>query len=970
MNPLSIPDGISCADVGVQQPYVDQGQTIGYVSNKSPTPVGVHLHFGVGHQAEIGERHNTDPFGWWGADADPWETYTSTSYTGYPSDWLWLGDEAGDGYLTVDNMETQAQLFNPPSSGSDWNHLTVGYRNDSWWSTLTYQPSRTAIYWAIWGVNIEEPGIYEVQAYWPSDPDTQDFPVPTQKATYTLYYHDVQGNIQSVTLYADQSRNADQFTSLCAVPYENDAAGCPQYPRIEFGTGSSVIILRDVSEESVEAGKYMVFFDAVRWQQKVRDLAFVVDDTGSMGDEIDIVKSTTNQLVDIFVQKGISPKYHLVTYKDFPEVYYVGGTSDPPTIKGWLNNLSASGGGDCPEEMLGALELAAGKAPHSESLVLTDASFHGGPPEIAATASKLNAADVKVHIISYGNCGTFAASTAIDGQDSTQDNNKNQLNQLADGATLLSSTSDPFAQITSESGGHYFRIVTSETDEAINILMNEMIASSDLVQYTDEVVSASPKTYNVSIDSTVTKANFLLNMLSGAGSLTLIDPNGMTVNPTDPSVTYTAVTNAKYYQIANPVVGVWQAQVNGDGTFAFSTSGNSSINFAYLSDTSLAKNVTVNLLASLTGPVSSASFQVIYPDGTLLQTVSLFDDGLHGDGLASDGTYGGAYTPTTGGNFYIRVVGTTADDTGFERISTTTIRVQTLNVVAPADQTAAPGATEVYDFSITNGGTSNETYDLVITSSQGWADLSGVPSSISVTAGATGHVLIPVNVPTTATEGTTDELVLSAVSESDPLMHDSDSVQTTVVAPTFPTSGILDNFNRANGSLGSNWYGNTSGYNISSNKLLVKSKNANLDIYWNNASFGPNQEAYFTFSSVNATSVDQDLILKSQYVYGWAYGLIDVQYEARANRVVVWTYDHNQSWVQYGADIPVTFVNGDQFGARALSNGALEVYRNGVLIATRDISAWPYNTSGGYIGLWFGNAKDALVDDFGGGTIP
>lgn len=198
----------------------------------------------------------------------------------------------------------------------------------------------------------------------------------------------------------------------------------------------------------------------------------------------------------------------------------------------------------------------------------------------------------------------------------------------------------------------------------------------------------------------------------------------------------------------------------------------------------------------------------------------------------------------------------------------------------------------------------------------------------------------------------------------------STPTNTATVSNNFPTTGILDSFNRANGSIGSNWYGNTSGYNVSSNKLLVKSRNTNLDIYWNNTSFGPNQEAYFTFSSVNTTSVDQDLILKSQYVYGWAYGLIDVQYEAAANRVVVWTYDHNQSWVQYGADIPVTFVNGDRFGARALANGTLEVYRNGALIATRDISAWPDNANGGYIGLWFGNAKDALIDDFGGGTIP
>lgn len=74
--------------------------------------------------------------------------------------------------------------------------------------------------------------------------------------------------------------------------------------------------------------------------------------------------------------------------------------------------------------------------------------------------------------------------------------------------------------------------------------------------------------------------------------------------------------------------------------------------------------------------------------------------------------------------------------------------------------------------------------------------------------------------------------------------------------------------------------------------------------------------------------------------------------------------------MQYGADIPVTFVNGDQFGARALADGTVEVYRNGVLLATRDVTAWPHYSSGGYLGLWFGDAKNVLIDDFGGGNIP
>jgi murein DD-endopeptidase MepM/ murein hydrolase activator NlpD len=249
MNPLVIPNEILCSDVSTERPFVEQGQVIGYASNKAPKPMGAHLHFGVGYNADISERQNIDPFGWWGDQADPWENYQNqeAQIFGRQSNWLWFGDEVGDGYLTVDNTETQAQLFNAPSAGSDWNHLNTGYQNDAWWSTLTFEPSRTAIYWGVWGVNIEQPGIYQVGAYWPSDPDSQTDPVPAKKVVYKLYYHNAQGDIQSVSLYADQSRDANQFTLLCAVPYDNQPGGCPEYPQIQFGAGPSVLILRDVS---------------------------------------------------------------------------------------------------------------------------------------------------------------------------------------------------------------------------------------------------------------------------------------------------------------------------------------------------------------------------------------------------------------------------------------------------------------------------------------------------------------------------------------------------------------------------------------------------------------------------------------------------------------------------------------------------------------------------------------------------
>ena len=145
----------------------------------------------------------------------------------------------------------------------------------------------------------------------------------------------------------------------------------------------------------------------------------------------------------------------------------------------------------------------------------------------------------------------------------------------------------------------------------------------------------------------------------------------------------------------------------------------------------------------------------------------------------------------------------------------------------------------------------------------------------------------------------------------------------------------------------------------------------NTSILWNATSFGANQEAYVTFVQLDAASGNEhSLILKSQSSSSANSGLLYVMYDHTAKVVQVWTYHPSQDWVQRGANIPVTFANGDPFGARARADGTVEVYRNGTLLATRSITAWPFYANGGYVGLWFVNANGVLADNFGGGTTP
>ena len=182
----------------------------------------------------------------------------------------------------------------------------------------------------------------------------------------------------------------------------------------------------------------------------------------------------------------------------------------------------------------------------------------------------------------------------------------------------------------------------------------------------------------------------------------------------------------------------------------------------------------------------------------------------------------------------------------------------------------------------------------------------------------------------------------------------------------FPTTNVLDNFNRADGIIGTNWVEETSGYNIAGDQLDVTSGGS---IYWNAKPFGEDQEAFITLVNIDPSSEEIDLMLKWGAV-DQDYRVLEVWYQPSSSRVQVWTHAPREDWVQRGDNIPATFAPGDQFGARAQANGMVDVYQNGTLLATRDVSAWRYAAEGGSIGLWMINAGNMVLDDFGGGTAP
>jgi len=124
-----------------------------------------------------------------------------------------------------------------------------------------------------------------------------------------------------------------------------------------------------------------------------------------------------------------------------------------------------------------------------------------------------------------------------------------------------------------------------------------------------------------------------------------------------------------------------------------------------------------------------------------------------------------------------------------------------------------------------------------------------------------------------------------------------------------------------------------------------------------------------TLTNIDPDADEIDLLLKVQG-NGWQDGCIEVWYQPRRGTVKVMTYTPGRrGWVQQGADLPVTFQNGDVLGAKARADGSVEVYKNGALVGSRDARSWAFTGRGGKVGLWTINGTGVLLDDFAGGNL-
>jgi hypothetical protein len=119
---------------------------------------------------------------------------------------------------------------------------------------------------------------------------------------------------------------------------------------------------------ATEKGKY----DAL-------DIVFLIDQTGSMGDEITAVKNNALLFADVLEESEIDYRLAIITFSDRIEKKF-DFTTDIKKFEGHVDSLEVVGGGDVPENPLEALkqasELKLRENARAAFILITDAPYH------------------------------------------------------------------------------------------------------------------------------------------------------------------------------------------------------------------------------------------------------------------------------------------------------------------------------------------------------------------------------------------------------------------------------------------------------------------------------------------------------------------------------------------------------------------------------------------------------------------
>jgi hypothetical protein len=170
----------------------------------------------------------------------------------------------------------------------------------------------------------------------------------------------------------------------------------------------------ELTGENVMGREMTTTFNYTVAQQDPVQVSFVIDDTASMGGEIDDIK---NNIKSFFEDLGSDAEGSIVTFKDSAQKDQ-SFTTNEQTLESAVDSISADGGGDCEEDASGGLSLSKDnlnwKSERTKVVILVLGSGFHDPDRIRNLADEFANKGYQVYTVTDGlSCNSDSDADAV-----------------------------------------------------------------------------------------------------------------------------------------------------------------------------------------------------------------------------------------------------------------------------------------------------------------------------------------------------------------------------------------------------------------------------------------------------------------------------------------------------------------------------------------------------------------------------
>ncbi|XP_073670360.1 von Willebrand factor A domain-containing protein 7-like [Paramisgurnus dabryanus] len=510
--------------------------------------------------------------------------------------------------------------------------------------------------------------------------------------------------------------------------------------------------------EDIRLAKGNVAFLQLVGMNKTSVLAFVIDTTGSMSDDIEEAKRVSFNIIDSRTASVEKPsEYILVPFND-PDFGPLIRTRNAEDFKEKISLLKANGGGDEPEMCLSGLQLALGVVPiYSDIYVFTDASAKDFGLEstiramIEWTKSRVNFMLTKAF--------SFRKRRYVS-------RSQRSLTRKPRSGIQL------YRDLADVSGGQAIEVTKRTLSQATAVITDS--SASALVTVLQVVRNpAKAETFSFVLDSSLSSVTMYITGVSPV--FTLYNPTGASQSGSvkdGPLGSIQTVGNLWRIQLnSKNQNGVWSISINSASSYTIKIRGQSSFNFLFTfvgseglegdlvpKDNRPISGENGTLFLSVTGGELITVTDVLLVEASGSNTVSGTIQSLGG----SDYLIHLQRIPEW--PFVVQLKGLLKDLNGsslgqFQRQSSTQQRASSIKIKADSQSTLQPGIPLNVNFTLTSKETKNS-YIIRARNDRGFKV--SVPSSLSVKAGGSTQGTATLTPLSNTESGTDVTLIIEA----------------------------------------------------------------------------------------------------------------------------------------------------------------------------------------------------------------